>query len=813
MPRWLVITLILLLIIPGGGALVEWQHRLALSGERRAYLLESSARSLRRLDGLQERIERIYQSMRTIARLPAVRSLDPAQTGTMDRGGGILDENDRLVIQEIYNSLATDIALSEVYLVPATLDPDGEHKDRPREPWITFDSLILGRTAGEPEQHKAHEEVEEIEIFEYRLMRQQLDRMLAAYPTIDTIDGLAYPMLAGPPVVTCDNTRFDPAHPDDADRTGIVLSVPIYGSDGTLRGCVSAVMLNHAIRDLLGDADDALVNPADAIRISAPGTDDADDRATIYREDLAMDMPPGSGPWILQARRPDDDFWSRPGVQTARTARFTGFTLFGLLGGVILVAGHFVGRAHERLAQARDELAAANHNLEAQVRERTARLESLVMSDQLTGLPNRRRFEQELGRCIMRARRSAEHYAVLFFDFDRFKVVNDSLGHDVGDALLISIAERFRGALRETDIAARFGGDEFVVLLSPLRNPQDAVAVAEKLLRVFEEPHEICGHSIVSTASIGVVTSEIGSGGPEDLIRDADSAMYRAKSLGKGRVVVFDKSQHEEALDRLRLEEDLRGAIQREEMILELQPIVDIESGRLVAGECLMRWMHPTRGRVPPDVFVPVAEESGLINPIGLWALNTACTWLSRWRRDNCLPETFALTVNVSKRQLLDPQFFEALCRITSTHEVEPSRIWLEITETTIVDRRADVIPLVRNLREHGFQILMDDFGTGHSSLAELNQLPVDILKIDKAFLRSARCNQRLIAILQSVIMLADNLDMPVIGEGVESADGAALLNALGCRYGQGFHYSRPCDAQAMAELLRQEIQAARNAA
>ncbi len=808
MLRTIGVCLLILAIGSCGAALVEWEYRLAMAGERRAYLSESAGRSNRQRDMVEDALTGIYHSMRTIARLPAVRSLDPATGGAMDRGGGILDAGERLVIQEIYNNLAAEVALSELYLVPVTLDPDGERGDRPREPWVTFDDVIFGRHGG-TDDHGAHDEVEEIEIYEYRLMRAQLDAMLAEYPTSDAVDGLAYPMYAGPPVVTCDNSRFDPAHPDDGDRTGIVLSVPIYGDDGSLRGCVSAVMLNHALGDLLGETGFALVNARDGIRIG--DTEPADE--PLYRDRLAISLPAGSGPWRLAAWRPDSDFEARAGVRAAYVARLVGLGGCGLLTLVLLGSALLIHRARDRMIAAQDALRAANEDLEAQVRERTKRLESLVLSDQLTGLPNRRCFEQRLRRTMMRARRSGEHYGVLFFDFDRFKVVNDSLGHDVGDALLVSIADRFRASLRETDTAARFGGDEFVVLLSPLACPQDAVGVAEKLLDVFAEPHQVGGHAIVSTASIGVVTSEIASGGAEEMIRDADSAMYRAKAMGKGRVVVFDRAQHERAMDRLRLEEDLRGAIDRDELVLLYQPIVDIESGRIAACESLIRWEHPTRGLVSPDEFIPIAEESGLISQIGLWAFTTACASMARWEREGVLPDDFAVTVNVSKRQLLDPDCRDAFERALASHAVSPDRLWLEVTETTIVEHRAGVDETLRDIRSTGMRILMDDFGTGHSSLAGLKDLPVDMLKIDKAFLRSARLNARLIAILQSIVMLTDNLGMDAIGEGVENAEDVATLNALGCRYGQGYHFARPCDEQAMARLLERERISDRSAA
>ncbi|MFI4892155.1 MAG: EAL domain-containing protein [Phycisphaerales bacterium JB060] len=419
----------------------------------------------------------------------------------------------------------------------------------------------------------------------------------------------------------------------------------------------------------------------------------------------------------------------------------------------------------------------------------------LVQQDQLTGLASRNKLLENLEHAITRAKRSGTHAAVLFFDFDRFKVVNDSLGHDAGDELLCSIAARLRAQLRKADTAARFGGDEFVILLEDLPDTQAARRIADHLLTVCAEPHEIRGRQIVSTASIGVVTTELSSSSPASMLRDADAAMYQAKSTGRGRVVEFDKAMLEATLERLALEEELRKAISANELSLHYQPIVDLESGEPIGAEALARWHHETRGTIQPDAFIPIAEESNQITDLGDLVLHEACRQLVDWKRRKVVRDDFTLSVNLSKLQLTVPGFVDYLNELVASAGLRPKDIKLEVTETTIVDNRAGIERVLHELRESGFVIMMDDFGTGHSSLSGLHALPIDELKIDQSFIRHENVSKELIAITSSIVTLAGNLSLRTVGEGIESLEHISLLQSLGCNSGQGFFFSKPLPA------------------
>jgi len=417
--------------------------------------------------------------------------------------------------------------------------------------------------------------------------------------------------------------------------------------------------------------------------------------------------------------------------------------------------------------------------------------------DRLTRLPNRDTVMRQVSGAVQRAKvHPEERFAVLFFDFDRFKVVNDSLGHRVGDALLVGIADRFRANLREKDIAARVGGDEFVVLLTDLQDFDEATRVGDRLLSAFRVPHRLEGHEVVSTASVGLVTSDMGYDTAEAVLRDADAAMYQAKAAGRGCIVVFDKTMHDDAMDRLKLEEDLRWAITRGEFYLTYQPLIRLEDGACVGFEALMRWEHPERGLVGPDRFIPIAEDTGQIVELGEWALQEATRQAAEWNKRIALPEPLTINVNVSKRQLGQSGFLPAVERALSGSGLEPALLKLEITESTIVDNRLDMIPTLQRLRETGVCIAMDDFGTGHSSLSGLHRFPIDVLKIDQSFVRSMEQSRALAAVIHAIVTLAQHLGMAVVAEGVETTDQLAALQAHGCDFAQGFLFSKPLRAE-----------------
>lgn len=431
----------------------------------------------------------------------------------------------------------------------------------------------------------------------------------------------------------------------------------------------------------------------------------------------------------------------------------------------------------------------------------------LVQQDQLTGLSSRGRLLERLQHALARSERTQQLCAILFFDFDRFKVVNDSLGHDVGDELLCSIAQRLRSNIREVDTAARFGGDEFVVLLEDLPDADSARATADKLLEVCAQPHDIRGHRLVSTASIGVVTNAMSADGPASMLRDADAAMYQAKSSGRGKVVEFDKAMHDAMLERLALEEDIRNAIADNQFSLVYQPIVNLETGQPIGAEALARWHHPERGMVSPGVFIPIAEESSQIQDLGDWVLRDACRQIVEWKQRQVIPDGFTVSINLSKAQLMSPGFVEHLISVVASFGLGPSDLKLEVTETTIVDNRAGVADVLRELRSSGFVVMMDDFGTGHSSLSGLHALPIDELKIDQSFIRHEDGQKEIIAITSSIVTLASYLSLRTVGEGIETMSHVALLQNLGCHYGQGVLLLEAAAAGGLRDVARQSDQ------
>ena len=432
-------------------------------------------------------------------------------------------------------------------------------------------------------------------------------------------------------------------------------------------------------------------------------------------------------------------------------------------------------------------------------------MERLVQQDHLTGLASRTRMTERLEHAVKRCKRNGNYCGVLFFDFDRFKVVNDSLGHDVGDELLCSIAERLRNNVREVDTPARFGGDEFVILLEDLDEPASARVVADNLLNICAQPHQIRGHSLVSTASIGLVTSEHAETSAFELLRYADAAMYEAKRKGRACVVEFDQAMFDAQQQSAELEEALQTAIEFNQLELHYQPVIDLQTGAVSSAEALLRWQHPTKGNIPPGDFISIAEESKQIISIGEWVIKDACRQLVDWRKRGVVSEDFTVSVNASKVQLLTPGFQKMLIDHVDSFGLPRNALKIEVTETTIVDNRSDIGDVLRSLRDESIVIMMDDFGTGHSSLSVLHNLPVDELKIDQSFIRHADKSRDLVAITSSIVTLAEHLSLRTIGEGIECQEHVALLQTLGCTYGQGYFWSRPVPASEVEALFQGE--------
>ncbi|HEY6803195.1 MAG TPA: EAL domain-containing protein [Pyrinomonadaceae bacterium] len=464
---------------------------------------------------------------------------------------------------------------------------------------------------------------------------------------------------------------------------------------------------------------------------------------------------------------------------------------------------------HERAVQAERHVGELNLHLAEQERISCALQESeehfrhAAFHDALTGLPNRALLTEKLKAVIERATQHEDYqYALLFLDLDRFKNINDSLGHPIGDQMLIAMARRLEHLVREADTVARLGGDEFAILLDDISQFGDVLNLAERIQEKLTLPFNLSGHEVFSSASIGIAFSSTGYYHPESILRDADTAMYRAKAQGKACHEIFDKTMHARVVDRLKLEYDLRYAVEREEFLVYYQPIVSLDGGKLAGFEALVRWQHPERGLISPTDFVPVAEETGLIVPIGLWVLREACQQLARWQWQSAENRGLLLSVNLSGRQFAQPNLVGDIERILRETHLDPKSLKLEITESVVMENAETAISMLRQLKALGVRLSIDDFGTGYSSLSYLHRFPIDTLKIDRSFVSRMGENGENAEIVRTILTLAHNMGMEVIAEGIEKPEQFSQLKALQCKYGQGYLFSRPVNAEAMEALM-----------
>jgi diguanylate cyclase (GGDEF)-like protein len=466
---------------------------------------------------------------------------------------------------------------------------------------------------------------------------------------------------------------------------------------------------------------------------------------------------------------------------------------------------------HERAEQAERHVQELNAYIAEQERisrvleETKEHFRHAAFHDSLTGLPNRAMFTELLKAEMEGSKRRNDHlFAVLFLDLDRFKNINDSLGHTHGDLLLVAFAERLERALRPVDTLARFGGDEFAILLSGMHDATDAVRVAQRISEELSQPFVLDKNSAFATASIGIALSSSGYDRPEDILRDADTAMYRAKENGKARYEVFDHAMHARAVSRLQLESDLRQAVEQKEFCVYYQPIVSLETGRLAGFEALVRWNHPRRGLVSPADFIPVAEETGLIVPIGEWVLQEACKHVRRCQLAFPSHRSLSLSVNLSARQVAQADLLDRIKEALASSKLNAHHLKLEITESVVMENAEAAALMFKQLRALGVQLSIDDFGTGYSSLSYLHRFPLNYLKIDRSFVsRLTTDNDN--AIVRTISTLARNLGMEVIAEGIETEEQYQQLKMLGCEYGQGFLFSHPVNAEGVLHLLAQD--------
>ncbi len=436
-------------------------------------------------------------------------------------------------------------------------------------------------------------------------------------------------------------------------------------------------------------------------------------------------------------------------------------------------------------------------------RQSEAKLLRAALHDTLTGLPNRTFLMERLQEAVTLTQHDSQaQFAVLFLDLDRFKIVNDSIGHLAGDRLLVEIAQRISACVRAEDTVARLGGDEFAILLTDIGSIQDAIDVADRIQQTLKTPFNLGSQEVFSSVSIGIASSMSGYEQPEHLLRDADNAMYRAKAQGKARCVVFDTHMHDRALQLLRLENDLRRAIERQEFLVYYQPIVSLDMGRIAGFEALVRWRHPERGMVSPADFVPIAEETGLILPLGYWVLRESCRQIRAWQEAFPQYPPLFISVNLSGRQFTQPGLVECIEQVLSETGLEGGSLRLEITESVLIENADMVTKLLERLRSQRIHLCIDDFGTGYSSLSYLHRFPVNVLKIDRSFINKMGAEDENSEIVRTIVSLAHNLGVDVTAEGVETEAQLVKLWALQCEYAQGHFFSAALSHEAAEALL-----------
>ncbi len=424
-----------------------------------------------------------------------------------------------------------------------------------------------------------------------------------------------------------------------------------------------------------------------------------------------------------------------------------------------------------------------------------------ALHDPLTGLPNRVLFLDRIEQALARVRRRGSLAAVLFLDLDHFKLINDTMGHHLGDELLAAAAPRIQQTVRASDTVARFGGDEFAVLLDEIKNEREAIETAERIGQMFTVPFVLAGNEHFVTASIGIAFAQ-GHETASELIRDADAAMYRSKDQGRARYELFDEVMRARAVSRLRVENDLRRALDRGELLLHYQPIVSLPEREIVGAEALLRWSHPEGGLIPTREFIEVAEENGMIEPIGRWVLEHACAQAARWNRGRTDGSPVSVSVNLSPVQVVKPTFPELIAGVLEQTGLDPSLLYLEITETVMLREDQALMEVLTALKKLGARLMLDDFGTGYSSLAYLTHLPLDGLKVDRSFVDGLGTEGRDTAVAEAIIAMSKALGLQVVGEGVETGVQAAQLERIGCEMAQGFWFSRPVSAEEITGMI-----------
>jgi diguanylate cyclase (GGDEF)-like protein/PAS domain S-box-containing protein len=576
----------------------------------------------------------------------------------------------------------------------------------------------------------------------------------------------------------------------------LTTKVPLRGPNGEILGLIG---MNRDITERRR-AEEQVRVAASALESTAEGVMICDAERRIVSVNKAFTQITGYVPQEVLGLRPGfmrsakqgDEFYEQIWRQIAETGRWQGEVWRRRKNGETYPEWRSVSTL-------KDETGTTTHHVMvftdvSRFKQDEARLEFLAHHDALTGLPNRALFRDRCQEAVLRARRRETRLGLMFIDLDHFKQINDSLGHDVGDLLLQSVTERLRECIRESDTVARLGGDEFTILLDELQESQDAAPIAEKLLAAIARPFAVGGHELFISASVGISFYPSDGDDVQTLLKNADAAMYRAKALGRNTYQFFAAEMNTEVSERLKLTNSLRLALERNEFLLEYQPIVDLASGKINALEALLRWNHPELGVVPPNRFISLAEDSGLIVPIGEWVLGKACAQMKAWQTTGIAPRRIA--VNLSVRQFKQRDLAQRIQAILQETGLASHFLELEITESMVMEDPAATERVLDRLHDMGIQLAVDDFGTGYSSLSYLKQFPIDFLKIDRSFVQDIPNDRDDVAIARAIIALARALELRVIAEGVETEEQRAFLEAEGCEEAQGYLLGRPIGAE-----------------
>ncbi|TGT70754.1 EAL domain-containing protein [bacterium M00.F.Ca.ET.159.01.1.1] len=792
-----------LILVTGAATLVALhirsQRDFALAKER--YLENSQAASRATAKTVEDALHAIYENVRTLTYLPSVQNLD--------RHGTNLGEEGRATIQQIYNNLANNVSISEVYFLPLDFDPDrfDPVTGKLEEPILQFDQLIVNARARTDassakklatlDDQSLTRPPEEVETYEYHELARQLAWLKANYPTSSNIEGLNVPIIGTKELITCDNTDFIHSG-NDADRSGFILSVPVFAADGSLRGSVSAIMLTSALRRLLPSADYVIVNAdygfeSDQHRLSTSLAADtssftAPDPNLIYSEVIPLSLNDPRSAWRLWAGFPNSRFENDVDVQSVREFELASYAATAVVTLLALVCWYAIGRTMSMQTEAAE-------TLERRVDERTAEIQHLATHDILTGLPNRGLLADTMDEAL-RSLRDAEKLAVHCIDLDRFKPVNDTLGHPVGDELLRAVATRLKQQAGETAMVARVGGDEFIILQLLFDGDDQAGALASRVIHALSSEFPIQGHTINIGGSIGIAVFPDDGQSSEILIRNADLALYKAKMEGRGTCRSFEPGMDARLQERRLLEAELALAVAKDQFVLHYQPLHDAETSKLTGFEALVRWNHPRLGQLPPSEFIHLSEEIGVIDTLGEWILRKACADAAQW------PLPVKVAVNLSPAQFKQQGLPLQVASALAASNLLPSRLELEITESVLLADNEHTIQTLHSLRDLGVSIAMDDFGTGYSSLSYLRSFPFNRIKIDRSFVSLMCESSESRAIVKAVADLGSTLGMTTTAEGVETEDQYRLVKENGCTDVQGWLFGRPMPASELTALF-----------